>query len=682
MFDSIKNLLSSISITNTDTDIIIGGIPFWVIERDISKIWKTSKITTNMFKQVSRHRVVFNKWYALEFVYALRQIMDNKRSYSDVRTLGKIVNKLMEETWLKNTVKEPSYIPLNLNKLKDLDLEPLEFQMEFFNKFNTVVPQYNLKGLLLASAAGSGKTYSCLALGHCADAQRTIIVCPKNAINTPWEQNIIARFKSTKTYWLSTSNTLINYNADILVFHYEKLDQALNSCKMLTGSNITVILDESHNLNEMKSLRTQLFIDFCKQVNAKYVVLASGTPIKALGSESIPLFRTIDPLFTKEVEESFSAMYGANATKALDILNHRLGIVSVKIDKERLKLGRPNITEVKITVPNSHQFTLDAVSKDMADFVESQLKMYKYQETSNFEHYHRLVDKAFSACKNSDKKKQFDLYKNNVEKIRKYINLDITYVKQEIFDSNVFENKVIIPLLDSGDKTLFRHVKSLYKYVTLKVQGEALGRVLGRKRIDCHLAMVPYIKFEEICNSTEKKTLVFTSWVDVLEATIERLNKLNMLPLSVYGKTNNDLANIISTFDKNEDINPLVATFDSLSTAVPLIMADTMIIINSPFRMHILDQTISRIHRLGADTDVNIYKIYLDTGNLPNLSTRSNDILEWSSDQIQKILGIKSLYSVSEDGKEISIASESLDIDFKYEINKLPLAKEAIFNKW
>jgi hypothetical protein len=87
-------------------------------------------------------------------------------------------------------------------------------------------------------------------------------------------------------------------------------------------------------------------------------------------------------------------------------------------------------------------------------------------------------------------------------------------------------------------------------------------------------------------------------------------------------------------------------------------MADTMILIDTPFRDYILQQTVSRIHRLGSDTQTHVYLIALYTGPLPNISTRTTDILKWSQEQTAEILGIRSPFELQDLGAEKQVVTE------------------------
>jgi type I site-specific restriction-modification system R (restriction) subunit len=65
-----------------------------------------------------------------------------------------------------------------------------------------------------------------------------------------------------------------------------------------------------------------------------------------------------------------------------------------------------------------------------------------------------------------------------------------------------------------------------------------------------------------------------------------------------------------------------------------------LITLNAPFRDYELNQAIARVDRIGQPNPVTVVHCYLDTGDVPNISTRSKDILEWSKEQVQQIMGV------------------------------------------
>jgi hypothetical protein len=191
--------------------------------------------------------------------------------------------------------------------------------------------------------------------------------------------------------------------------------------------------------------------------------------------------------------------------------------------------------------------------------------------------------------------------------------------------------------------------------VNLKVQGEALGRILGKKRTQCNVDMLGAWdrykvtdmqtgeKFDttliDIIENSVKKTVVFTSYVEVVDRAAEIITGEGGFPLKVYGETNNELPQIVTQFDRDVRSNPLIATLQSLSTAVPLIMANTVIFLNAPYRDYIYDQACSRVDRLGQTEVVQIFDVYLDTGKEANISSRSLDIMAWSKSMVDQMLG-------------------------------------------
>lgn len=652
MFDGLRRFVGAVQVKQTETSIIVSGIPADVMAKDISRIWGTSKLTANMFSMISKNALIFPLFFAPDVVYAIDVIMQDRSKRVSMRTLDQIKEKLLSETWLASTLEQSGKGRLNYSKLKDMVLTPLDFQQNFIDVYNKALDQYQLKGYLFAGAPGSGKTNSALTISAMLEADLVIVVAPRNSIEKVWEPSVNTLFKEPPHYWLAHKGLMTYGNEKFLIGHYEAIhlikDAMLTRMRQLGhAAKVMVILDESHNINEIVSNRTLKFIELAELSKSKDILWLSGTPIKALGSESIPLFRCIDPYFTPEVELAFKKIYGKDGKKGLDILQHRLGMVSFKVEKSELGLIEPSIQNYLVKTPTSQQYSLSAITDDMRNYVLERRKFYASTAKKDTEKFFAYLERFERTLINAEDKKFYTVYRSSLDNVVAAHNKgDLRSVKEQSIYCNKYEKEVIRESLANIDKEEFKHLKTLVKYVSLKIQGEALGRVLGRKRIECHLSMVPYVDYLEICDSTLKKTIIFTSFVEVLTAGADHTRGLGMYPAVVYGETNKDLTTITTAFEKDKKVNPLWATFNSLSTAVPLVMADTIIMMNAPFRDYIDQQAIARTARLGANTQTRVYRVLLDTGTEPNLSTRSADILKWSQEQVEKIMGIASPFEI------------------------------------
>lgn len=499
-------------------------------------------------------------------------------------------------------------------------------------------------------------TLLALSIAECVDADYIIVICPKNATQRVWEKTVVEEYVKPQSFWQAMYGK--PYKGErILIAHYESLPKVIEIVKSgaLKSDNITIVLDESHNLNEIKSQRTQLWIELCQLTKSKNIIPASGTPVKAMGAELIPLLKVLDPLFNDAVEERFKKIFGKDGNKGLEILKNRLGLVSYKIEKSALGLDKPIMKTLPIKMPTGDMFTLKAIKVVMEQFIKERVEYYKKRRSDDERFWERCIAAHENALKTSAQKAEYNKYKNTLKTVIK--NPDPRYIGEEIAYTNIYEKRYFEPTLPREMIKQFRDVKSVIKYTQLKIQGECLGRVLGRKRIECHVDMVKHIDFVSVVESTMKKTVVFTSFVEALVAANEHCTTLDLKPLVVYGKTNNELASIVKRFEQDDALNPLIATYNSLSTAVPLVMADTMIMVNSPFRAYIEEQAISRIHRLGADTQTTVYRCHLDTGDQPNISTRSSEILAWSQAMVEEITGVKSPFAITE-----SLENHSVDV--------------------
>ncbi len=661
MFSGIKRFLGSITVEEVNGEIRVEGVEADVMARDIKRIFGTNKVNNYLFTRMNSNSFSFPSFFAPDVLFTLEKMTVAKSMRMSVRSLTKIKDLLVENTWLKNT-KEEQFTKLDLSKLKDLKLTPLDFQSDFFEAYDNLTARYRLSGFLLAGAAGSGKTFTGLALMHCLGVERIVVICPKNAVQEVWEANIVKHFYTPQTYWTSLSGKEFKGDERFVIAHYERIEDAIEIARKFAGEGVGIILDESHNLNTIGTLRTQRFLDLCKETYSQDIVWLSGTPIKALTAEAIPLFRCIDPLlFNEDVEKRFKKVYAEDKGRAVEILAHRMGIVSFKVEKSQLGLEKPIFKEIKIQIPNGKQYTLKVIKEVMVKFIKERGEYYRQRKSIDEKFFQKCIDLHEENVLNSTQKKEFLYYK---ECLRAVIRTGGDFsVKDEMMFCNKYELNTILPTLPNEMRGEWKNVRSVIKYVHLKIQGECLGRILGGLRIQAHVDLVEKIDFRAVCESTTKKTLVFTSFTAVIEKMEEFLPTLGLQPLFVYGKTNDNLRNIVSRFEKDENANPLAATYKSLSTAVPLTMADTTLLIDSPYRDYILQQAVSRTHRLDSDTQVHVFNVVLDTGEELNISTRSLDILKWSQQAVESIMGIKSPFELTDNPDAFSASLEGFNDD-------------------
>ncbi len=641
MINDLRRIGGYISVIENGNSIVISGAPAYLIDLDIKNHWNTRKIQIHMFKQMSRSKIVIDTFFALEFEYMIRTIVENQKTYTNKLILKSLLEELRTNTWLKNINKEHE-VPYDFKQLSQLNIKLLDHQIKYLCWAGFVKPRYNLRGTLLAAAAGSGKTVTGISVALVNNASKVIVVSPKNAVYDAWEDDIVDKMKDKQKIWIADRDVDFDPKAKWFIVHYEALGKIMNEINTFKNERVVIILDESHNFNDPMSLRTTLFLELCKRVDPVDIVWSSGTPIKAMGSDAIPLFRCIDPLFTSSVEMRMKKIFGKDASKANDVLANRLAMVSYKVPKEMFMKTEPIVEEIPVALPNGEDYTLDRIKTKMVLFIEERTKYYEARRPKDEEFYKKCLN-IFSASIGSDAKlrSDFDTYNH-------YVN---TFIKSG-FDSrtmgamaifcNAFEKEQIIPCLDKELRNDFKDVKSVIKYTSLKIRGECLGRVLEKERKNAHLDMAKHYDLFELVNVAKKKTIIFTSYVEIVDTVYDRFVKAKYKPLKVTAETNKNLTSIINQFDKDAKSNPLAATYQSLSTAVRLTMANNIITVNSPYRDHIMTQAVARAWRIGQDEQVFVWHMVLDTGDVPNISTRTNDILKWSKEQVDQIMGFKS----------------------------------------
>jgi hypothetical protein len=654
MFASLRRLVGLIAVRESGDMITISGLPGDTVQQSIYDIWNTRKIADNVFTHLGNSEVSFNRFFAVDVAYIFQRIVDERRKGHNIRALKRTLDLLFIDTWLKSTVAKHPDI-LNYSHLNELNVTMMPHQMDYFKIYNELVPKYQLKGYLLGADPGTGKTLMCIGLSLCLGADLMICIVPKNAVHRVWADTFKDRFKQPPKYWTSLDGDEPAADVKYLICHFDALPKLLEILRHRHANKVVIALDESHGLNEEESLRAQTFIEICRTTRSQNIIWSSGTPIKAIGREATPLFSTIDPFFDEDAKHRFQAIYGKSSSTANDVLNHRMGKVHFHVSKRDVVNNEVHTHTVKVKMANGQDYTLAAIKEEMVKFVKERVDHYKknmrtyeamYEDT--LKHFEKTLPEN-GILTNNDAWKNFKKYRQYIKEIRK--GFDPRSMREMSAFCNEYEKKVIMPTLPKEMRDNFKSLRSVIKYFMLKVQGEALGQVLGQARIRCHEDMLKGEWFVEngdelkpitigqIIDQAIKKTILFTSYVPVVDSADAFLRKEGYTPILVYGKTNNDLAAHVGTFERSPDVNPLIATFASLSTAVPLVMANNTIMLNVPFRSYEYQQACARTDRNGQDEPVHFWNVKLDTGDEPNISTRSHDIMAWSKAQVEEILG-------------------------------------------
>lgn len=647
-----------IDVEEVNNLIIVKNIYAPLMLKDLKKVFNT-KIAKHMIYKKDGTSFTIHRFYAIELYFIIQELKNtSERVFTSYHTFNRILDGLLKNTWLKNVVhylgsldeprpSEEVSSMLDYSKLSKFKTSPLTHQMTFLERYDFYTRAFGLNGYYLAGGPGSGKTLAAMFLYECIKEKRgyekIIVIPPLNAVDNAWLDDPEQYYKKPMKRWTSKSGLPLDTSAELIIFHHNALDKMHEVLNILSRYKCMVVIDEGHFFNNVKSARTELLISAVNYLNCKDVLWLSGTPIKAVGTEAIPFLCTVFPEFgnpykvgnIRNLTVSFKKLFGSSSNSLGYLLSNRLGLTTFKVDKSKYMMDEPLRETITVKIPNGERYTLKSISNEMIEFIKERINHYKSIEELYTKQY-------FNCLEEYENSRHFDkgAYENYLADVR-LIKQTRNYgqISEILERSNKFEKLEIEPVLSNDQKKLFRNVKSAYKYVELKIRGEALGRILGRRRMECQLDMVKHLPLTDIVDMSRKKTILFTSYVEVVDEMMEMFKVAKYNPIAVYGKTNSNLPDIIDIFTKDERINPLCATLQSLSTAVRMTMASTVVFTNDPFRSHEREQAEARVHRIGQDGPVTIIDCTLDTGDEPNVNTRSRDILQWSKEQIDMLMG-------------------------------------------
>lgn len=698
----------------------ISGISLKYVCRDLEKYLGT-KMLYNILDKATYAEIKFSTFYLPDFYHSINTLLYNpkfKRRTTSTRELLAIKEELERIPLVANIKKIQNTEPVDIPKIDKSKLDKIfnwiklfDYQDKFIDECIWKANLLGLKGYLLNAGPGEGKTILSISLMEMLGIDTIIVISPKKAVNDVWDETITRIYKEPQSYSMSlpvihgpNKPAGFDINDRFVICHYEslnKLNEYLNTIK-IPNKRYGIVLDEAHNMNSHNSERSIQFRELNKKINPEFCLWMSGTPIKALGTETLTMFATIDKLFDKSVYQSFLKVFGVSGVYATSVMANRLQLVRSEI-KTRGSGVEQLTHKIKVSLKNGGDYTLKTISAKMIDYVKERkayyqknVKQYEIDFFNGIEAYRSRVVRGrgdtniFRADLEDYLVKAKTLHEG-------YIPTDPKH-KQYVLYCNYYEDKVIIPLLPNDVKKTFRKAKSVYKYVDLTIMGEALGNILGKSRSRCNADIVKQLvtdakvimedgetyqsNLPDIIRNAQAKTIIFTDYVEVVKETEYQLKLNGFTPISIFGETTagNGLAMQTKVFKENPEINPLITTFKTLSEAVPLTEANRVIFLNLPFRSGTYEQAVKRANRIGQTLDVDLFEVTLDTGEEPNISTRNEDILKWSEEQVALILGKKVDDEVNRDILKGLIAESPLETIVKTGINTIKKSVNSILD--
>ena len=646
-FEKLNSITSRIKVS--DDYIVIKGIDFqkflqrikvYYSENNFSKIfmkeytkhaqklWEKKKITR---KEMKIKYLQFPTFFALE----IAMIFEDLGHEYNVKHYLKIARFIRSKTWLKNLHLPVKEVPINVSNLKNIRYTLKPYQKDFIEMYPTLKERFNLNGYLLSFDQGLGKTLTAISLAECLDKDQVVIVCP-NSLKENWAYEIKEYFykyedeklwrdevyvHGSKRYSFTKKTKYIIVNLEAIPAVYDLISNRKDSI---------LIVDEMHNVRNMKGKRTLELLDLKSKLGKTDVLLMSGTPIKALPNEIVPSLMLIDPLFTEEVAKLYFNCFNVDGTATKEIVNARFGMVMHrKTKKEVLTLPDKHIHELNFTVPNSNKYLSDVVSKEVEE-VFSRLYIAELERSDELRNnYINMIEKYSKAP-----------YKEKKEYLKYLKNPECDYHESELERFDEFTKKYVIPnIYYPVDLKNFKEAETAYVRMKERAMGKALGQIIHPRRKELYIQLYENNKEEiiDMIHNATKKTVIFSTLLEVVDYISKDLTKQGIGNVKIVGGADNRMDKI-QAFKNDDDIEVLIATSQTLSTGVTLIEANQMFFFGTPWRSADYDQCCDRIYRIGQNTDVNIYNVLLDTGGKENLSTRMNDILKWSGEMFTSMI--------------------------------------------
>lgn len=609
----------------------------------INKLLGKKKVKS-IFNTVGSMHIEFPEFFRLEVIYILELLSRSRSTYG--LNIGSLIKSI---ELLKDIVELDTPIDKSLIS-KELVFQPLGYQEDLYLRYPEVKREMGYRGMLLDAKTGTGKTYMSLSLAIALGSDKVVIVIPKEVYETVWipaftKGKDMLFHKETPFWYVNGKN---KYNGEkYIVVTMENLKHGDSVVNVIRSLHTTIIIEESHKFNNKNSLRSERLNNFINETGSDNILPMSGTALTSGSLEVASIMRHLDRRFTPDIEKRFISVYGKPSNIFKELLPFRFQSSSLLIKKEVLNLTEPIIQYLNVNVDNPEKYSLATIREDMRVYIGKRLAYYDTKKQEYTKLFGIYQDKYKEGMIASSGRREYLQYQERLTVLKIHgFNRELSTLAGLI---NKYEKKHLFPIMENDEKKIYREIAPVIKYVELKVGGEALGNIVMKALIECHVDMASNIDYKAVITSVVNKTVAFSSFVDVLDSAINTAEKQNIRKYSrVYGKYIKNIGSEVGKF-RSEDKNSnqvMFATYNSLGTGTPMPESNCVLLLNLPFRNHIYDQAIARVWRGGQKEVVNVYIANLNYDK-PNINSRNIDIIKYFKEAVEEITGRKDILTLN-----------------------------------
>lgn len=595
------------------------------------KLWEQKKIRGNQRKMSNLEVDLF---FAQELYNILMELAD----YYNMNYYKRMAKYIYDNTYLSNADKQPtvkvdmSILDRSLNE----KYKPKDFQEEFIRKYFEYKEIYELDGYILSFDQGLGKTFTAACIAEIINPDQVIIIC-LNSLKENWANELRMYFKrynneetfKEEVYVHGISKQKYSDKTKYIIVNNESINKIF---PLVKGTKSTmIVVDESQNFRNLDSLQTKNMLKLKEITKCKDNLIMSGTPIKANPSEIVPAMIMIDPTFTMDLARVYIKSFTSNVESLSNVVTPRFNKTVYRKTKDQvLNLPTKTVTNFQLKYRNEEPYLMRTVRNQINERFKEILASYKDEIDAVKDEFRQTTLKYSS----QDRTTTLD-YIKFVDNGQDYESIhDSLY---DLYDG--FLRQQVYPnIKDKKEYDRYKYVVSVYVYLTQKcfflAMGEIMPKVKAQAFIELYDNNIDLIV--KMIDNNPKKTVIFSTIVEVVEHIYDDLNKRDIKTVKITGKVKNRM-DIINQFRNDDTIDVLVATSQTIGTGVTLVEASQMFIFGPPYRKADFDQACDRLHRIGQTHPVNIYNI-VGACTAKDVTNRMTDILEWSDKMVSSVL--------------------------------------------